>query len=211
VAVCCLFISGNIELSLTNVKLFPCADWGAFSMGRLVAIPLSKRASPGWLLLGNFAGAIVGMAHLSVCTERTPHVHVWTATVVYGVSLSSAFPNVINHAERILPVSGRVLSVFVVGSACGEMLVPFVIASLQPLQPHAFFPAPLVSVCFAQLSLLLALRVVAKLIPSRRPSPTSESRSSTGNEGTDRSPAANRVDGVQLEECSVQASRCTYA
>ena len=156
-----------------------CADWGAFSAGRLVAIPLSSRVSPSWLLLGNFVGALGGIAYLSLCTEHTHRAHLWAATSLYGLSLSSAFPNVINHAERVLPVSGFVLSIFVVGSAFGEMLIPYIIAALQPSRPAAFFPAPLASVCVAQLGLLGVLRLVARHIPPPQPVGAAGATSST--------------------------------
>jgi hypothetical protein len=44
----------------------------------------------------------------------------------------------LTYAERVMPVTGRVASLFVVGAALGEMLVPLLVATLFKLDPSWF-------------------------------------------------------------------------
>ena len=80
---------------------------------------------------------------------------VWLATGLFGLAMASIFPTILTYAERVMPVTGRVASLFVVGAALGEMLVPLLVATLFKLDPSWFVIANLATSA-AQLAAFLA-------------------------------------------------------
>lgn len=80
---------------------------------------------------------------------------VWLATGLFGLAMASIFPTMLTYAERVMPVTGRVASLFVVGAALGEMLVPLLVATLFKLDPSWFVLANLATSA-AQLAAFLA-------------------------------------------------------
>ena len=44
--------------------------------------------------------------------------------------MACVFPTAIAYAETVFPVQGKHVTIFVVGSATGEMLLPFIISTL---------------------------------------------------------------------------------
>ena len=80
---------------------------------------------------------------------------VWLATGLFGLAMASIFPTILTYAERVMPVTGRVASLFVVGAALGEMLVPLLVATLFKLDPSWFVVANLATSA-AQLAAFLA-------------------------------------------------------
>ena len=80
---------------------------------------------------------------------------VWLATGLFGLAMASIFPTMLTYAERVMPVTGRVASLFVVGAALGEMVVPLLVATLFKLDPSWFVIANLATSA-AQLAAFLA-------------------------------------------------------
>ena len=146
----------QLGLSASRARLLNSAFWGALALGRLLAIGLATRFSPVAMLLADFAGCLLAAALLCVaprceegiggdggdggdgdaCAAGLPLV--WLATGLFGLAMASIFPTMLTYAERVMPVTGRVASLFVVGAALGEMLVPLLVATLFKLDPSWF-------------------------------------------------------------------------
>ena len=97
------------------------------------------------------AGGYVGSMEAPVVRRLGP----WLATGLFGLAMASIFPTILTYAERVMPVTGRVASLFVVGAALGEMLVPLLVATLFKLDPSWFVVANLATSA-AQLAAFLA-------------------------------------------------------
>jgi len=103
--------------------------WGMFTLGRLIAIPVSMRVSAKRMLLGNLFGCIgITLFWLMFVESRW---FLWVSVAVYGWSMSSTFPSALQLAESYVDLSGQRTTVIVVGAAAGEMIVPFMVATLM--------------------------------------------------------------------------------
>ncbi len=99
--------------------------WGAFTIGRLISIPLATYLKPRKLVLGNLLGAFIGLGLVLIFPENPPAV--WSGTIILGFSLASMFPTMLTLAENLMPMTGKITSRFFIGGSIGSMFVPWLI------------------------------------------------------------------------------------
>jgi FHS family Na+ dependent glucose MFS transporter 1 len=107
----------------TLAGLLTSAFWGALTVGRLVAIPISARLRPRLILAINYLGCISGVTLLLLWP--TSSTGLWLGTMLTGVSMASVFPTLLTFAERRIVINGTVNTWFFAGSGLGGMLVPW--------------------------------------------------------------------------------------
>ncbi|MBN1312848.1 MAG: MFS transporter, partial [Anaerolineae bacterium] len=109
--------------------------WGAFTLGRLVSIPLAARVRPRLILLGDLLGCLVSLGIILVWAESAAAL--WIGTVGLGLAMASVFPTVINLAERRMNLTAQIMSWFFVGGSLGSSLLPWLIGQLfEGIGPH---------------------------------------------------------------------------
>ncbi len=104
------------------------AFWGALTLGRLLAIPLSLRVSARTMLLMDTVGCLLSVAVVLLWPGSS--VALWAGTIGMGLSMASVFAVVLTVAERNMHVTGAITGWFFVGSSSASMLVPLIIGQL---------------------------------------------------------------------------------
>ena len=134
------------------------AFWGAFTVGRLLAIPLSVRFGPRTILIADLTGGVAAVAVILSLSHSLAAM--WLGTLLFGLSLASIFPTTINLAGRSMAITGRITGWFLVGSSIGAMSVPWLIGQFfESVGPHFAMIAILVDlVATAGVFAVLALR-----------------------------------------------------
>jgi FHS family Na+ dependent glucose MFS transporter 1 len=149
-----------LEINLadeTTAAYLTSAFWGAFSVGRLVSIPLATRLRPRYLMFIDFAGCLVGI--LVIMLFSGSQVALWTGSMLVGFSMASIFPVTISLAERRMIVTGQITSWFFVGVGLGSMLMPWIIGQLiEPVGPLAAMYVIFIALLLAALVFLGMLR-----------------------------------------------------
>jgi FHS family Na+ dependent glucose MFS transporter 1 len=102
--------------------------WGALTLGRLLAIPLAARFSPGALLFGDLLAALLSIG--VVLAGPGSLALTWLGTVAFGLAIASIFPTTLALAERRMTITGQVTGWFFVGSSLGAMFWPWLIGQL---------------------------------------------------------------------------------
>ena len=97
--------------------------WGAFAIGRGLAIFLAKCLSPAIMLIADLVLSCLALGGLVMALDSN-HYILWFCTAMLGIGMASIFPTGITWAERYMRVTGKAAAVFVVGSALGEMALP---------------------------------------------------------------------------------------
>lgn len=148
----------------TTAAYLTSAFWGAFSIGRLVSIPLATRMRPRTQMFVDFAGCIAGM--LIIILFAGSQIALWAGTMVVGFSMASVFPVTITLAERRMVVTGQITSWFFVGVGLGSMLMPWLIGQLiEPIGPLAAMYVILAAILLDFLVFLGMLRFSQKSQP----------------------------------------------
>lgn len=102
--------------------------WGGLTVGRILAIPASVRIPPAKLLGGSMAGCVAACVVLLFGQSSVGVM--WVFSAIFGFFMACIFPTAVALAESYFPVTGSDATIFVIGSATGEMILPFVISSL---------------------------------------------------------------------------------
>ncbi|MEW6209551.1 MAG: MFS transporter [Acidobacteriota bacterium] len=102
--------------------------WGAFTIGRLIGIPIAARFLPQLILAGDLAGCLLSVAILLLWPDSIAAL--WTGATGLGLSMASVFPAMLSLAERRLTVSARVTGRFILGASAGSMFLPWLIGQL---------------------------------------------------------------------------------
>ena len=131
--------------------------WGALTLGRLLAIPISARIRPRTILLGDLLGCLFSLAIILLWQESSTAV--WVGTFGMGLSMASLFPVTISFAENRMAITGKITAWFLFGASIGGMLVPWIIGQFfdsvgaQVTMPIIFFDLLLAVGVFAILML----------------------------------------------------------
>ncbi len=111
--------------------------WGAFTIGRLLAIRLSSKFASYKLVLVQMSGAALCVL---VMLLSPPNVVVtWTCTLLTGLCMSSVFPLAITYFKRFTAGSGQLSSWFWIGASAGSMTVPWTIGQFFDTIGPTFF------------------------------------------------------------------------
>jgi len=109
------------------------AFWGAFTLGRLLSIPVAARISPRAILICSLIACLVNLSMILLWSKA-----IWIGTLGFGLSMGSIFPTTLSFAERRLLITGRVTSWFFVGGSSGAMFLPWLVGQLcESFGPHS--------------------------------------------------------------------------
>lgn len=112
----------------TTARVLNSAFWGGLVVGRLIAIPLSRRMSPRAMLQLDLVSATAFLAVIGLLPDWPPAL--WIGTIGFGMALASVFATCINYAEQRIPLPSQVMAVFMVGGSIGSMTLPWVAGQL---------------------------------------------------------------------------------
>jgi FHS family Na+ dependent glucose MFS transporter 1 len=101
------------------------AFFGAFTVGRLLTIPIAARVSPAALLSANLGGGLLSLGIMLLWPDRAAAV--WIGAIGFGLSIAAVFPTFLSLAERQLRLSGRITSWFFIAASLGGMTIPWLI------------------------------------------------------------------------------------
>ena len=120
-----------LELGLadeTMAAYLTSAFFDAFTVGRLLSIPIATRFTPRTILLADLVGALVGIGLILVWSSSVIALSI--GTIVVGFAIASIFPTMLSFAERHLTITGKVTGWFFVGASSGAMSFPWLIGQL---------------------------------------------------------------------------------
>lgn len=136
------------------------AFWLAFTVGRLVAIPIAVRLRPRQVIPTALCGGLAFIAAAVVFPGSSAVL--WVASAGFGFCLSPAWPMGYTLAGQSVGLSGRVSSLILLGSSFGGMVLPSVLGRVI----EAAGPRPMMALMFCDVALnLLAFAGMMRLRP----------------------------------------------
>lgn len=96
--------------------------WGCLTLGRLIAIPIAKKVTPGSMVLFNCALLVLFMG-LILIWPLSPGM-MWVGSAGMGLATSIIFPTLLSFAKTRMDMTGRVTGLFFLGSSLGMMALP---------------------------------------------------------------------------------------
>jgi len=132
--------------------------WGAFTVSRLISIPLAAKIEPKKILLADVVGSVVGLGMVFLYPDRLAVL--WLGTVILGFSVASLFPTMMTFAEGILNMTGKVTSIFFVSGSLGSIVLPWLIGrSVDDLGPKFIVKVLFLALLLAAIVFVILMRV----------------------------------------------------
>jgi MFS transporter, FHS family, Na+ dependent glucose transporter 1 len=142
------------------------AFWGAFTLGRLLSIPIAVFAKPRTILGGDLLGCFISLAVILAWPGASTAL--WIGTIGLGLCMASVFPTMFSLAERYLTLTGDVTSRIFVGVSGGAMVLPWLIGQLfEPMGARITMVAILTSLILAFLLYLVILAYTRSVGPEK--------------------------------------------
>ena len=136
----------------TTAALLTSAFWGAFTVGRLIGVPLSTRLRPATILLIDLLGATASVIGVMVFAQSV--VALWIGTIATGAFMASIFPTMLTLAARKMNITGEITGWFLVGGGAGAMFTPWLIGQLiEPIGAQITMALVLASLVVALVAL----------------------------------------------------------
>jgi len=121
------------------------AFWGAFCLGRLVAIPVSGRVRP---LLVVFSACALSVVALAVMILGSGEIWtVWFGAAVFGFAAGPQYPTMLAMVDDKLSLSASATSWIVGAAAVGGLIVPTSIGPLIDSRGSDSMPVVVLIVC----------------------------------------------------------------
>lgn len=118
----------------TTARVLNSVFWGGLVVGRIAAIPLSRRLSPATMIQIDLIGAALALAIVGL----VPGWGTWAGTALFGMSIASIFASCLNYTGSHMPTTSQITSVFLIGASIGSMTLPWMVGELfGPLGPQA--------------------------------------------------------------------------
>ena len=102
--------------------------WGAFTVGRLLSIPVATRLAARQILVSGLSGGGLSLGLMLLAPNSL--IVAWLGTLGLGLSLAAIFPTMLSFAERRMVINGRVTGWFFVGASTGAMTWPWLFGQL---------------------------------------------------------------------------------
>jgi MFS transporter, FHS family, Na+ dependent glucose transporter 1 len=124
------------------------AFWAAFTVGRLISIPLAVRLKPQMILWIDLGGVV--LSTLIILLFPSAEWALWMGTIGAGLFMASVFPTVLNDAQGRMHMSGKTTSWFFVGASLGGMSIPWLMGQIiTPFGPASVIVTVLCSTLIA--------------------------------------------------------------
>ena len=125
------------------------AFWGAFTVGRLLGIPIASRFEPGTIMVGDIIGCAAGALLILIFPDSGAMV--WTGTILGGLAVASMFATILSLADQRIRITGRVTGWFFIGSSTGGMSIPWIIGQFFETTGPQIMPCAVLAVLLAGL------------------------------------------------------------
>lgn len=118
----------TLDFTPENAAYLNSAFFGAFTLGRLLIMPLANYLRPRTILLSDLIGALISVL-LPLLWPTSPTL-LWIGVCGVGLFTASLFATTLTWAERRLTMTGQVTSIFFVGSSSSAIVFPLFVGQL---------------------------------------------------------------------------------
>jgi FHS family Na+ dependent glucose MFS transporter 1 len=150
------YASTTLAFTPENAAYLNSAFFGAFTLGRIIVLPIANRIRPRTILLVNLLGSVISTGLVLIWPASS--LMLWIGVCGVGLFIAPLFATTLTWAERRITMTGKVTSVFFIGSSTSAIVFPWLVGQLfERNGAHVTIIAELVS-------LVLALAVFAVMM-----------------------------------------------
>lgn len=167
-----------VKLNLSNERgagYLTSLFWGAFTVGRLIAIPLAAKLRPRTVLFADLLGACASLTLMLMGSTSLPVVLIGTISI--GVSMASIFPTAMTFAGHRVKITGQITGWFLIGASLGAMFLPWFMGQLfDRLGAQIILTITLIDLALALLVIMVLLFTTSRNEQTPTLNPAAHSR-----------------------------------
>ncbi|KAK3603650.1 hypothetical protein CHS0354_017366 [Potamilus streckersoni] len=132
-----------LHLNWTKLKgsLATAVFWASFGFGRFLGIFIIRLMHPTKMLFLYCTFLIISLASFTVGSVLLFDPVVWLFSSLNGFAMSIIFPTIFSWTEEnVMPVSGKIASLFLIAASSGTMLNPLYLGYLMENKSPLWFP-----------------------------------------------------------------------
>jgi MFS transporter, FHS family, Na+ dependent glucose transporter 1 len=154
------YASASGRLDDTAAAAVTSGFWAAFTIGRLIAIPIAARVSAERILMADLLICVAGAFVLWL--GGGTGISLWIGAIAFGLGVASLFATMVTYVEQRVTLTAAITSVFFVGASLGSMTVPWLMGQLFESPGPWTVPAVLGVVSLLAFACVAAMRQVTK-------------------------------------------------
>jgi FHS family Na+ dependent glucose MFS transporter 1 len=159
----------ELDFGATGATALTAAFWAAFTVGRLVSVPVAQRWPSRGILTSSCVLTVVAAGILAfggLAVDGAPTGVAWPATILLGLAVAPQFPMAIAFAGEHLRVTASTMSKFVAAAGIGTLVLPWTIGAVLDAQGARAMPVAVFAGALAALGWwLFTARVLAPQQP----------------------------------------------
>ncbi|KAL3832495.1 hypothetical protein ACJMK2_024134 [Sinanodonta woodiana] len=155
-----------LHLNWTKLKgsLATAVYWASFGFGRFLGIFIIHLMHPTKMLFLYCSFMVISLASFTVGSVFLFDPVIWVFSSLSGFSMSIIFPTIFTWTEEnVIPVSGKIASLFLIGASSGTMLNPLYLGYLMENKSPLWFPYLLVGQSMLCLLIFVFVFICSKM------------------------------------------------
>ncbi|CAD5116802.1 unnamed protein product [Dimorphilus gyrociliatus] len=123
------FVIKGLHWDKSDGPLITSVLWGAHSVGRFLAVPISIFLRPKTMIIITTVLTFLSMLTSAILCKYHPMV-MWISTAVFGLGMSSTYASVVLRASEVIEMNGIAAGILSIGSSLGNIIGPSVVGVL---------------------------------------------------------------------------------
>lgn len=146
-------VKGKLHLATSIGSYMTSAFWAAITIARLLSVFISMKISPLKLIISDVC--LMVTASLILLFLMLNDWALWLASVIFGAGNASAYAAIIGWMNNHIIITNIFSAIFSMGSAAGDMVIPFIITYFIESIPEMFVYVTTAAVVLMTIFLLL--------------------------------------------------------
>lgn len=166
-------VKGPLQLTSSTGSYMTSMFWASFCLSRLISVFLAIKFSNLTLIVSDLVITAAGAAVLLFLSSY--EWSVWVSSVLLGAGMASFFASAVGWVDNYIAVTNKMIAIFTVGAAIGQMFIPFIISYFMEILPKVLiYVVPvscILAIIVAFVLYMILRRTERRVISENSPNP----------------------------------------
>ena len=159
------FSISHLGWSKSHGTIATSLDWASFAVGRFIGIFLVRCIKTSTILTVHLVILVLSFTAFLLASLTSQSYLIWAFVPLVGFSKSVILPSVFSWTEeRILPVTGKISSLYLVTGSAGSMVTPLLFGYLMEERGSIWYIFLLLGMSVISLIAFILIRIFEKLL-----------------------------------------------
>ena len=158
------FSLSHLSWSKSRGTVATSLDWASFAFGRFIGIFLVRCIQTSTILTGHLVILVLSFIAFLIASVTSQTFLIWVFIPLVGFSKSVILPSVFSWTEEtILPVTGKISSLYLVAGAAGSMVTPLLFGYLMEEKGSIWYIYLLLGMSVISFVAFILIRIIERV------------------------------------------------